>query len=184
MLPCVLGAVCKFIYAALGKGYNVYSETANGPFTKTRPAAVGTWYAKFVVDEAPAHTGLESETFVFTVVDDEMTENIFLDIPDDNKNIVTEYGKGFVIKATPLFGKVDKIEYNDTKNAAAAWTTKKPTKPGTYEYRITVNGVSGKYDSLEFISKDHNCFIIINKASVRVEVYCDDIAFGAMTRHH
>ena len=168
-------------YSAYGnsKKYTVFSQTKDGKYSKELPSKAGTWYAKFVVDATEDYTGLESDPFEYKVVEIENPPeaNDWVVYPDE---YYLRYGEELIIDALPEFGKVDEILYKECSkdNADENWSKTGPTEPGTYDYKLIVNGTD-MYEGIIYNSADSGYYwISIEKISYDIDVECDDILVG------
>lgn len=177
-----LGSRKSPLYGYAGYGnrtkYTVYSQTKDGKYSKELPSKAGTWYAKFVVDATEDYTGLESDPFEYKVVEiaDPPASNGWTVYPGD---YYARYGEELIIDALPDFGKVDEILYKESskEDVDANWSKTMPTEPGTYDYKLIVNGTD-TYEGIIFNSKDDYSWITIEKIEYDIDLECDDVLVG------
>ena len=154
--------------------YTVFSDKADGEYTKTVPSTVGTWYAKQVINEGVDYTELESEPIKFKIVQpdpEKQYDNRWLPNP---RSINTWYGRDYVVKGTALFGE-PKVLYGDENadpDKDEDWTEEKPIEPGTYKYKLIIDETDA-YKGIDYWS-----WIDIHKYTVGLDVVCDDVVLG------
>lgn len=120
--------------AAVGTSqvYYVYSNTADGVYSKKVPTVAGTWYVKAILDDTNEYKGLESQPIMFQVY---QAKNHWIENPSLEN---WTYGvNGAIPQAKASFG-TNAIVYQYSDKEDGIYTNQKPNTAGIWFMKASV----------------------------------------------